>query len=169
MTILPSNIRIFPFFLVISLTDKPVGRSIHVSALRQLSVFPLRGFIFNDIHKNKKGVRTIRATKYEKYMAGKFTRAVHLWRESTQIEYSIEHNKYEIINQIESQNSGLNYLLIKSNRTALQTFGHPVVYTLKGSDALLFQHLFVTCKHTNFLLASERRRIFSRRFSPFIN
>ena len=39
MTILPPNIRSFPFFLVISLTDKPVGRSIHVSALRQLSVF----------------------------------------------------------------------------------------------------------------------------------
>ena len=48
--------------------------------------------------KNKEGVQAIRATKYEKYMAGKFTRAVHLWRESTQIEYSIEHNKYEIIN-----------------------------------------------------------------------
>ena len=48
--------------------------------------------------KNKEGVQVIRATKYEKYMAGKFTRAVHLWRESTQIEYSIEHNKYEIIN-----------------------------------------------------------------------
>ena len=77
MTILPPNIRIFPFFLVISLTDKLVGRRIHVSALRQLSVFPLRGFIFNDIHKNKKGVRTIRATKYEKYMAGKFTREVY--------------------------------------------------------------------------------------------
>ena len=32
MTFLPPNIRSFPFFLVISLTDKPVGRSIHVSA-----------------------------------------------------------------------------------------------------------------------------------------
>ena len=30
----------------------------------------------------------MQATKYEKYMAGKFTRAAHLWRESTQIEYS---------------------------------------------------------------------------------
>ena len=47
--------------------------------------------------------------------------------------------------------------------------GHPVFYTLKGSEALLFQHLFVTFKHTDFLLASERRRIFSRRFSPFKN
>ena len=90
MTILPPNIRIFPFFLVISLTDKLVGRIIHVSSLRKLSVFPLRGFIFQvyDIHKKKEGVRAIRATKYEKYMAGKFTRAAHLWRESTQIEYS---------------------------------------------------------------------------------
>ena len=34
MTILPPNIRIFPFFfLVISLTDKPVDRSKHAYAL----------------------------------------------------------------------------------------------------------------------------------------
>ena len=38
--------------------------------------------------KIKDGVRAIRATKYEKYMAGKFARASHLWRESTKIEYS---------------------------------------------------------------------------------
>ena len=38
--------------------------------------------------KNKEGVRAIRATKYGKYVAGKFTRAAHLWRESTQIENS---------------------------------------------------------------------------------
>ena len=31
------------------------------------------------------------------------------------------HNKYEIINSIERQNFCLNYLLFKSNRTALQT------------------------------------------------
>ena len=53
MIILPPNIRSFPFFLVISLIDKPVGRSIHVSALRLLSVFPLRGFILYDIHKKQ--------------------------------------------------------------------------------------------------------------------
>ena len=45
-------------------------------------------------------------------MAGKFTRAAHLrWRK-----------KYEILNYIESHNFGLNYVLIKSNRTALQTY-----------------------------------------------
>ena len=38
--------------------------------------------------KNKEGVRAIRATKYEKYMALKFTRAAHLWRKRTKIEYS---------------------------------------------------------------------------------
>ena len=89
MIILPPNIRSFPFFLVISLIDKPVGRSIHVSALRQLSVFPLReGLSFMIFTKNKEGVRAIRATKYEKYMALKFTRAAHLWRKRTKIEYS---------------------------------------------------------------------------------
>ena len=41
-----------------------------------------------DIHKKKEGVRAIRATKYEQYMAGIFNRAAHLWRESTKIEYS---------------------------------------------------------------------------------
>ena len=33
MTILPPNIQIFSFFLVIYLTDKPVDRSIHAYAL----------------------------------------------------------------------------------------------------------------------------------------
>ena len=57
-------------------------------------------------------------------MAGKFTRAAHLWREITQIECQVKswHKKYEILNQIESHNFGLNYVLIKSNRTALQTY-----------------------------------------------
>ena len=57
-------------------------------------------------------------------MAGKFTRAADLWREITQIEFRVNrwHKKYEILNQIESHNFGLNYVLIKSNRTALQTY-----------------------------------------------
>ena len=56
-------------------------------------------------------------------MAGKFTQAAHLWRETTQIEFRVKrwHKKYEILNYIESHNFGLNYVLIKSNRTALQT------------------------------------------------
>ena len=57
-------------------------------------------------------------------MAGKFTRAAHLWREITQIEFRVKrwHKKYEILNLIESRNFGLNYVLIKFNRTALQTY-----------------------------------------------
>ena len=57
-------------------------------------------------------------------MAGKFTRAAHLWREITQIEFRVKrwHKKYEILNQTESHNFGLNNVLIKSNRTALQTY-----------------------------------------------
>ena len=57
-------------------------------------------------------------------MAGKFTRAVHLWREMKQIEFRVKgwHKKYEILNYIESHNFGLNYVLIKSNCTALQTY-----------------------------------------------
>ena len=56
-------------------------------------------------------------------MAGKFTQAAHLWRKMTQIEFRVKrwHKKYEILNYIESHNFGLNYLLIKSNCTALQT------------------------------------------------
>ena len=57
-------------------------------------------------------------------MAGKFTQAAHLWREMTQIEFRVKrwHKKYEILNYIESHNFGLNYVLIKSNHTALQTY-----------------------------------------------
>ena len=38
--------------------------------------------------KSKEGVQAFRATKYKKYMEGKFTRAAHLLREITEIEYS---------------------------------------------------------------------------------
>ena len=77
MIILPHSIRIFPCFLAVSTTDKPVNRRIHAHPLKQLNVFALRGFIFRDIHKkkNKEGVRAIRAMKYKKYAAGKYTRA----------------------------------------------------------------------------------------------
>ena len=57
----------FASFLAVSITDRPVNRSIHAYALTQLNVFALRGFIFLDIHqKNKEGVRAIRAIKYKK-------------------------------------------------------------------------------------------------------
>ena len=59
----------FSSFLAISTTDKPVNQSIQAYALTQLNVFALRGFIFSDIHKNKEGVRAIRAMKYKKYVA----------------------------------------------------------------------------------------------------
>ena len=57
-------------------------------------------------------------------MAAKFTRAAHLWREMTQIEFRVKrwHKKYEILNYIESHNFHLNYMLIKSNRNVLQTY-----------------------------------------------
>ena len=88
-------------------------------------LFRWEGLIFQDIHtQNKLGVRAFRATKCKKYLAGKFTRAAHLWREITQIEFRVKrwHKKYEILNKIESHKFGLNYVLIKSNRTALQTY-----------------------------------------------
>ena len=84
-------------------------------------------------------------------MAGKFTRAAHLWREITQIEFRVKrwHKKYEMLNQIESHNFGLNYVLIKFNRTALQTykveertFGTPYMI------ALLKELLFVVQRGT---------------------
>ena len=74
MIILPPNIRIFPVFLVVSTTNKPVNRSIQVYALTQLNVFALRGFIFRDIHK-KQGRSSSNEMKYKKYVAGKYTRA----------------------------------------------------------------------------------------------
>ena len=74
MIILPPNIQIFPVFLAISTTDKPVNQSIHAYALTQPTIFAQRGFIFCDIHKNKEGVRAIWAMKYKKYVAGKYTR-----------------------------------------------------------------------------------------------
>ena len=57
----------FQFFLAISTTDKPVNQSIQAYALTRLYVFALRGFIFRDIHKNKEGVRVIRAMNYKRY------------------------------------------------------------------------------------------------------
>ena len=57
-------------------------------------------------------------------MAGKFTRTARLWREITQIEFRVKrwHKNYEILNQIESHNFCSNFMLIKSNRTSLQTY-----------------------------------------------
>ena len=114
----------FSIFLGISLTEKPVDRNTcfcwHVAEC----FFRRGGLSFRIFTQNKLGVRAFRATKCKKYMTGKFTRAAHLWREITQIEFRVKrgNKKYEILNKIESHNFGLNYVLIRSNRTALQTY-----------------------------------------------
>ena len=113
----------FSIFLGICLNDKPVYRNtcfcLHVAEC----FFVERVQFFRIFTQNKVGVRAFRATKGKKYMAGKFTQAAHLWREMTQIEFRVKrwHKKYEVLNYIESHNFDLNYVLIKSNRTALQT------------------------------------------------
>ena len=60
----------------------------------------------------------MQATKYEILAQRTFGAKVH----KSNIRVKRWHNKYEIINQIERQNFWLNYFLIKSNRTALQTY-----------------------------------------------
>ena len=63
-------------FLSVISTDKPVSRRKHAFALTQLNVFAFRGFFpFMIFTKNKEGVCANRATKYQKYVAGKCTRA----------------------------------------------------------------------------------------------
>ena len=90
----------FSIFLGISLTDKPVDRNtcfcLHVAEC----FFVERVYSFRIFTQNKLGVRAFRATKCKKYMPGKFTRAAHLWREITQIEFRVKrwHKKYEILN-----------------------------------------------------------------------
>ena len=66
---------------------------------------------------------SISGYKMPKIYGWKSYSAAHLWREITQIEFRVKrwHKKYEILNQIESHKFDLNYVLIKSNRTALQT------------------------------------------------
>ena len=75
MIILPPNIRIFPVFLAVSLTEKPVNRSIYAYALTQLNVFALSGFIFLDFHKNQGRSLSNSGYKIPKKKAGNYTRA----------------------------------------------------------------------------------------------
>ena len=75
----------FSIFLAISTTDKPVNRSIHAYALTQLKVFALSLVIFT---KNKEEVRVIQAMKYKNMWLENILEHAHLWRGSTQIEYS---------------------------------------------------------------------------------
>ena len=95
--ILPPNIRIFPL-LAVSITDKPVNRSIHAYDLTLLNVFALRACIFLGIDKKKQeGIRAIRAIKYKKkgwkiYLrTHTFGAEVH----KSNIRVKRWHNKYE--------------------------------------------------------------------------
>ena len=75
--------------------------------------------------KYKEGVRAIRAIKYKKCLAGKYTCArTPLTREYTNRIFKSKDGttSMKMVNDIESHNFGLNYVLIKSNRTALQTY-----------------------------------------------
>ena len=89
--------------------------------------------------KNKEGVRAIRAMKYKKYLAGKYTRArAPLARKQTNRIFTtsdklVNYNK--LVNYIERHNFCLNDLLTKSNRTEIQTykveertFGTPYIF-----------------------------------------
>ena len=73
----------------------PVGRSMHISALRQLSVFRLRGVILYDIHKKQFGLQNTRNTWRENVLAQRtFGAKVH----KSNIRVKRWHNKCEIIN-----------------------------------------------------------------------
>ena len=79
----------FSSFLAISTTDKPVNRSIQAYALTQLNVFALRGFIFRDIHKKQGRSSSNSGYEIQKNMwLENILAHAHLWRGSTQIEYS---------------------------------------------------------------------------------
>ena len=77
--------------------------------------------------KNKEGVRAIRAMKYKKYVAGKYTRArAPLARKYTNriFESKDGTTSMKIVNNIERHKFSLliNDLFTKSNRTELQTY-----------------------------------------------
>ena len=83
--------------------------------------------------KNKERVRAIRAMKYKKYVAGKYTRArAPLARKQTNRIFTTSD---KLVNYIERHNFCLNDLLTKSNRTEIQTykveertFGTPYIF-----------------------------------------
>ena len=75
--------------------------------------------------KNKEGVRAIRAMKYKKYVAGKYTRTrAPLARKYTNriFESKDGTTSMKIVNYIERHNFCWNDLLTKSNRTEIQTY-----------------------------------------------
>ena len=75
--------------------------------------------------KTKEGVRAIRAIKYKKYEAEKYTRArAPLARKYTNriLQSKDGTTSMKIVNWIERHNFCLNDLLTKSNRTEIQTY-----------------------------------------------
>ena len=88
----------FSIFLGICLTDKPVDRNT-CFCLHVAECF-FEGLIFQDIHTKQVRSSSISGYKMQKIYGGKFTWAVHLWREITQIEFRVKrwHKKYEILN-----------------------------------------------------------------------
>ena len=122
----------FSSFLAISTTDKPVYRLM----LSRGWTF-LRFVIFT---KNKKGAREIRAMKYKKYVAKKYTRArTPLAQKYTNriLESKDGTTSMEIVNYIERHNFCWNDLLTMSNRTEKveeRTFGTPCIDTLFASQ-----------------------------------
>ena len=73
--------------------------------------------------KNKEGVRAIRAIKYKKYVAGKYTRArAPLARKYTNRMFESKYGTISMIkvNEIERHNFSSNDLLTKFNRTEIQ-------------------------------------------------
>ena len=137
MTIIPSNIWIFPVFLAVSATDKPVNRNIHAHPLKQLNVSALRGFIFRDIHKKtRKEFEEFGLQNTKKYVAGKYSRALApLARKYTNRIFESKNGTtiINMVNQIERQifvsticlpsSIVLKYRLIKQRNELL---GHPV-------------------------------------------
>ena len=82
MIILPANSR---FLAVSILADKPVNRSIHAYALER---FCVKGFIFFDIHRKQGRSSSNSGDKIQKKRLENILAHAHLWRGSTQIEYS---------------------------------------------------------------------------------
>ena len=75
--------------------------------------------------KNKEGVRAIRAMKYKKYVAGKYTRArAPLARKNTNRVFESKDGttSTKIVNYIERHTFCFNDLLNKSNRTEIRTY-----------------------------------------------
>ena len=109
MTISPPKIRIFPFFLSVMSTDKPVNGSKHAYAVTQLKVLAFRGFFYFMIFSNQKKGRSLRKSGYtiQKICGGKMylrTRTFKAESHKSNIRVTRWHNKYKLLNCIERHN-----------------------------------------------------------------